>query len=164
VKIWGTLAVLALIGNFAYAAWGPLGEVELTLQMLLGWIHWPVALVIGVPPADCLTVAKFLGEKLVLTEFVAYLDLANHLAAVGRGEAAELSGRSLVILTYALCGFANFASIGIQIGGIAPLAPNRRQEVARLGLKAMIGGALATLMIACVAGTFYTGSSMLGLK
>ena len=163
-KVWATVAAIAIVGDVAYAFWGPLGaDVKLTLQLLLGWIHVPIALVIGVPPADCLTVARFLGEKLVLTEFVAYIDLANYLAAAGRGEVQELSGRALVILTYALCGFANFASIGIQIGGIAPLAPARRQEVARLGLKAMVGGAFATLMIACIAGIFYTGNSMLGL-
>lgn len=162
--VWGTLLAVAVVGNLAYLIWGPLGDVKLSLQLVLGWIHWPIALVLGVPPAECLTVAKFLGEKLVLTEFVAYLDLANYLAAAGRGEVPELSGRALVILTYALCGFSNFASIGIQIGGIAPLAPGRRHEVARLGLKAMVGGALATFMIACIAGVFYTGHSMLGLK
>ena len=163
-KVWATVVAIAIVGDVAYAFWGPLGaDVKLTLQLLLGWLHVPIALVIGVPPAECLTVARFLGEKLVLTEFVAYIDLANYLAAAGRGEVQELSGRALVILTYALCGFANFASIGIQIGGIAPLAPSRRQEVARLGLKAMVGGAFATLMIACIAGIFYTGNSMLGL-
>ena len=106
---------------------------------------------------------KLLGEKLILTEFGAYLDLANQLAASARGEVPMLDPRSLVIVSYALCGFANVASIGIQIGGIAPLAPNRRQEIARLGFKAMVGGALATFMIACVAGVFYSGRSMLGL-
>jgi CNT family concentrative nucleoside transporter len=116
-----------------------------------------------VPPAECLTVGRFLGEKLILTEFTAYLDLSNFLAAAARGEIPGLSPRSLVILTYALCGFSNFASIGIQIGGIAPLAPSRRHEIARLGFKAMVGGALATFMIACIAGTFFTGRSMLGL-
>jgi CNT family concentrative nucleoside transporter len=162
--IWGTVLAVAAAGDVAYLFWGPLGSgVSLTLQGILGWIHWPIAFLMGVPASECLTVSRFLGEKLVLTEFVAYLDLANHLSAAARGEAAEISGRSLVILTYALCGFANFASIGIQIGGIAPLAPGRRHELARLGLKAMVGGALATFMIACVAGTFYSGHSMLGL-
>jgi len=161
---WGSVVALAFIGNVAYAAFGPLGgETRLSLQLLLGWLHWPVALIMGVPPAECLTVGRFLGEKLILTEFTAYLDLSNFLAAAARGEIPGLSPRSLVILTYALCGFSNFASIGIQIGGIAPLAPSRRHEIARLGFKAMVGGALATFMIACIAGTFFTGRSMLGL-
>ena len=163
--IWGTVLGIAIVGNVAYLAFGPLaGDTKLSLQLLLGWMHWPIALIIGVPVSECLTVAKFLGEKLILTEFVAYLDLANYLGQAARGEVPGLSPRSLVLLTYALCGFSNFASIGIQIGGIAPLAPGRRQELARLGLKAMVGGALATFMIACIAGTYFTGHSMLGLK
>jgi CNT family concentrative nucleoside transporter len=161
---WGSVAVVALVGNAAFLLFGPLAaETSLSLQLLLGWLHVPVALIMGVSPSEALTVGKFLGEKLVLTEFVAYLDLANYLGAASRGEVPELSARALVVLSYALCGFSNFASIGIQIGGIAPLAPNRRHELARLGLIAMVGGALATFMIACVAGTFFTGRSMLGL-
>jgi nucleoside permease NupC len=161
---WGSVAAVALVGNAAFLFFGPLAaETSLSIQLLLGWLHVPVALIMGVPPSEALTVARFLGEKLVLTEFVAYLDLANYLGAASRGEVPELSARALVVLSYALCGFSNFASIGIQIGGIAPLAPNRRHELARLGLIAMVGGALATFMIACVAGTFFTGRSMLGL-
>jgi CNT family concentrative nucleoside transporter len=122
-----------------------------------------VAFLMGVPVADCLTVGRFLGEKLILTEFVAYLNLSSYLGEAARGAAAPLDPRSLFILSYALCGFANFASVGIQIGGIAPLAPQRRAEIAQLGFKAMVGGALATFMIACVAGVFYGGRSTLGL-
>lgn len=163
--IWGTVLGVAVVGNLAYLVFGPLGgDTRLSLQLILGWMHWPIALIMGVPVAECLTVAKFLGEKLILTEFVAYLDLANYLGQAARGEVPGLSARSLVLLTYALCGFSNFASIGIQIGGIAPLAPSRRHELARLGFKAMVGGALATFMIACIAGTFFSGHSMLGLK
>jgi CNT family concentrative nucleoside transporter len=162
-KGWLTVAGIAVAADIAYLAWGPLAPgTPLSLQGLLGWLHWPVAYVMGVPAADCLTVGRFLGEKLILTEFVAYLDLSNYLGAAARGEVPALDPRSIVILTYALCGFSNFASIGIQIGGIAPLAPSRRHELARLGLKAMVGGALATFMIACIAGIFYTGRSMLG--
>lgn len=118
----------------------------------------------GVPPQDCLAIGKLLGEKLVITEFGAYLDLSNQLGAIARGAAPPLDPRSIVIVSYALCGFANIASIGIQIGGIAPLAPSRRHDIARLGLKAMVGGALATFMIACVAGTYYAGHSVLGAQ
>jgi CNT family concentrative nucleoside transporter len=162
-RVWQCVAGIAVAATAAYGVWGPLGgSTSLSLQLVLGWLHWPVAFVMGVPAHDCLAVGKLLGEKLILTEFGAYLDLANQLAASARGEAPALDPRSLVIVSYALCGFANVASIGIQIGGIAPLAPNRRSEIARLGFKAMVGGALATFMIACVAGVFYSGRSMLG--
>ena len=135
---------------------------SLSMQLVLGWLHWPIAFIMGVPAQDCLAIGKLLGEKLILTEFVAYLDLADQLGKAARNEAAMLDGRSIVIVTYALCGFANFASIGIQIGGMAPLAPSRRQDIARLGFKSMVGGALATFMIACIAGIFYDPLSTIG--
>jgi nucleoside transporter len=160
---WASVVVIAVAANLAYLVFGPLADgTQLSLQLLLGWLHWPIALVMGVPPQDCLAVGKILGNKLILTEFVAYLDLSNLLAAGARGEVPLLDPRSIVIVSYALCGFANVASIGIQIGGIAPIAPSRRHDVARLGLKAMVGGALATFMIACVAGMFYR-PGMLGV-
>jgi concentrative nucleoside transporter, CNT family len=160
---WRGVLLTGLAASAAYLIWGPLGpDTRLSLELLLGWLHWPIAYVMGVPPQDCLVVGKLLGEKLIKTEFVAYLDLSNLLAAIGRGEAPPLDPRSLFIVSYALCGFANVASIGIQIGGIAPLAPSRRHEIARLGFKAMVGGALATFLIACVAGVFYGGQNSLG--
>jgi concentrative nucleoside transporter, CNT family len=162
---WGTVGAVALVANLAYVLFGPLApEMDLSLQVVLGWLHWPVAFIMGVPAQDCLLVGKLLGEKLVLTEFAAYADLGNLLAASARGEIPPIDPRSTVIVSYALCGFANVASIGIQIGGIAPLAPSRRADIARLGFKAMVGGALATFMIACVAGTFYHGASTLGVS
>ena len=85
-------------------------------------------------------VGRLLGEKLVLTEFVAYSDLAGHLGAISRGEAMPMDPRSIVIVSYALSGFSNFASIAIQIGGIGALAPNRRSDLARLGLRAVAAG------------------------
>jgi CNT family concentrative nucleoside transporter len=117
----------------------------------------------GTPAKDCLTVGKFLGEKLILTEFGAYADLAGYLGAARNGTVPTLDPRSIVLVSYALSGFANFASIAIQIGGISPLAPSRRSEIARLGLRAMIGGAITSYIIACVAGIFYNGTSMLGI-
>jgi nucleoside transporter len=164
-RTWLGLLAMAAAANIAFAIWGPLGAAtDLSLQLVLGWLHWPIAFVMGVPAQDCLAIGKLLGEKLILTEFGAYLDLSNQLAAAARGEIPPLDPRSLVIVSYALCGFANVASIAIQIGGLAPLAPSRRGEIARLGLKAMIGGALATFIIACVAGIFYTGQSTLGVR
>jgi CNT family concentrative nucleoside transporter len=120
----------------------------LTFQQILGWLFWPFAFLIGVPVAECATVATFLGEKIVLTEFIAYLHLYESLSE----GVVQLSPRTVVIASYALCGFANFGSIGIQIGGIGGIAPERRHDLARLGLRAMFGGMLASLMTAAVAG------------
>jgi CNT family concentrative nucleoside transporter len=158
------LGGLLLITNALYAAFGPLGsQASLSIQLILGWLHWPVAFVMGTPVQDCLVVGRLLGEKLILTEFVAYADLAGYLASARQGVTAPLDPRSIVVVSYALSGFANFVSIAIQIGGISPLAPTRRHEIARLGFKAMVGGAITSYIIACVAGTFYNGVSMLGL-
>jgi len=149
--------------NAAFFFFGPLPQgSRLSLQLVLGWLHWPIAFLMGTPIQDCLVVGRFLGEKIILTEFVAYADMAGHLAAARQGAAPAMDPRSIVIAAYALSGFANFASIAIQIGGISPLAPSRRHEIARLGLKAMIGGAITSYIVACVAGAFYSGSSMLG--
>jgi len=120
----------------------------LTFQQVLGWLFWPFAFLIGVPAAECATVGTLLGEKIVLTEFIAYLHLYESLSE----GAVQLSHRTVVIASYALCGFANFGSIGIQIGGIGGIAPERRHDLARLGLRAMFGGMLASLMTAAVAG------------
>ena len=127
---------------------GASAVVPLTFQQILGWLFWPFAFLIGVPVAECSTVATFLGEKIVLTEFIAYLHLYESLSE----GVAQLSPRTVVIASYALCGFANFGSIGIQIGGIGGIAPERRHDLARLGLRAMFGGMLASLMTAAVAG------------
>jgi CNT family concentrative nucleoside transporter len=118
-----------------------------SIENILGVVAWPVAWVRGVPAQDCLVVGKLIAVKTVLNEFVAYLQLADMLKA---GE--PLSYRAIVISTYALSGFANFSSIAIQIGGISAIAPSRRQDLARLGLMAMIAGAIATLMTATIAG------------
>ena len=124
----------------------PLGAVGLSLSQILGWVFTPAAFLIGVPAAEAATVGALLGKKLILNEFVAYLDLAA-LRAEG-----TLSLKSEVIATFALCGFANLSSIGIQIGGIGAIAPGRRRDLARLGLRALIGGTLATLASATIAG------------
>jgi CNT family concentrative nucleoside transporter len=156
------IGIALAVSNLGFAVFGPLSS-PLSMQLILGWLHWPVAFLMGAPVKDCLVVGRMLGEKLILTEFVAYSDLAGYLQAAKQGTAMPLDPRSIVITSYALSGFANFVSIAIQIGGISPLAPSRRQEIARLGLKAMIGGAITSYIIACVAGTFYNGVSMLGL-
>jgi concentrative nucleoside transporter, CNT family len=122
---------------------------NLSLDIILGWIFSPLAWVMGVPWADCETVGRLLGEKMAINEFVAYASLANLLES-----GAQLHERSIVIATYALCGFANFSSIAIQIGGIGGIAPKRRHDLARIGFKAMIGGTLAAFMTGTIAGIF----------
>lgn len=113
------------------------------LQTFLGWLNAPFAWLMGIPWEDCRTVGSILGERIVLNEFMGYLSLSK---------AEGLQPHSTVITTYALCGFANFASIAIQIGGIGALAESRRADLARLGFKAMVGGLLACYCTACIAG------------
>ncbi len=117
-----------------------------TLQTIFGWINAPFAWLMGVPAKDCFNVGQILGERVVLNEFVSYLDLTTNAKQLA------LDPRSFTIATYALCGFANFASIAIQVGGIGSLAPERRGEMAKIGFRAMLGGLLAAYMTACLAG------------
>src|SRR3989442_12320808 len=115
----------------------------------------------GTPVKDCMVVGRLLGEKLILAEFVAYSDLAGRLAAVGRGEVPALDPRSIVIVSYALSGFSNFASIAIQIGGIPPPAPTQRGDISTLGCKAESAGALPSFMLGAGSGAFHSGPAML---
>jgi CNT family concentrative nucleoside transporter len=135
------LGLLALI-NAGLAMFHP----DLSLQMLLGYVFWPIAAVMGVPSADITELGQLIGTKLIATEFVAYQDLGKMAAA------NAVSPRTVMIASFALCGFANFSSVAIQIGGLGAMAPERRSDLARLGVRAMFGGAIATCMTACVAG------------
>ena len=126
-----------------------IGMETLSLQSIFGFVLTPLAWTMGIPWADCGAFATMLGEKLVVTEFVAYASLGEALNAEG---GPAIGARSGQIAAYALCGFANFASIGIQIGGLTVLAPNRRQMIVSLAVRAMLGGALASWMTASVAG------------
>lgn len=132
----------ACLGGLASLA----GIEDLTLERMLGWLCQPLALAMGVSWEDRATVGALLGKRTILNEFLAYDDLAKLLRD------GAISTRSTVIATYALCGFANFASIAIQIGGIGSLVPSRRTDLARHGLRAMIGGTLASFMTANIAG------------
>jgi CNT family concentrative nucleoside transporter len=114
------------------------------LETIFGWINAPMAWLMGVPPADCQKVGQVLGERIVLNEFVGYLSLSQRVN--------ELQPRSVMLATYALCGFANFSSIAIQIGGIGALAPGRRADLSRLGFRAMLGGLIACYITAAVVG------------
>ena len=125
-------------------AWLGTSLDKLSLQAILGWVFGPIAWALGVPWRDAGTIGSLLGTRMVLNEFVAYSQLG---ALKG-----SLDPRSFTIATFALCGFANFSSIGIQLGGIGALAPSRRQDLARLGVRAMIAGTLANFVTATIAG------------
>jgi concentrative nucleoside transporter, CNT family len=121
-----------------------LGLVGLSLQLLFGWCFAPVAWAMGVPWRDAPVIGNLLGTRMALNEFIAYSQLGQLRS--------QLDPRSFTIATFALCGFANFSSIGIQIGGIGALAPSRRHDLARLGLRAMLAGTLANFVTATIAG------------
>jgi CNT family concentrative nucleoside transporter len=123
---------------------------SLSLNMLLGYIFAPVAWLVGVAKTDMVAIGQLLGEKTILNEFYAYVSLAEM-----KQNNVITDPKSLLIATYALCGFANFASIGIQIGGISQLAPNQRRNLTELGIKALIGGTIACLMCGCIAGMLF---------
>ena len=141
------LALVYLLNGMLGWIGGFLGFEMLTLEWILGWLLAPIAWLMGVPWVDAPVVASLMGVKTVLNEFVAYLQLANVL-----GGEHQLQPRSIIIATYALSGFANFSSIAIQLGGIGGIAPSRRHDLARLGLRAMIAGSIAGFMTATVAG------------
>jgi CNT family concentrative nucleoside transporter len=133
----------SVMGGWFNAKW------DWSLSTLLGYLFWPFAWLMGIETRECLPAGELLGKKMATNEFVAYIELGNWLQ---KDSAQRVSDRTAVILTYALCGFANFSSIGIQIGGIGGIAPERRHDLARLGLRAMLGGTLACFMTACIAG------------
>jgi CNT family concentrative nucleoside transporter len=120
---------------------------SLSLQLILGYIFAPVAWLIGINSSEMVQVGQLLGEKTILNEFVAYFSFGQM-----KQSGIISDPKSILITTYALCGFANFASIGIQIGGISQLAPNQRRNLTELGLKALLGGTIACLMCGCIAG------------
>ncbi|MEE2743918.1 MAG: NupC/NupG family nucleoside CNT transporter [Bdellovibrionota bacterium] len=143
------IALIAMVNGLFGWVGNLFGFQGLTLELILGYIFAPVAWLLGVPWnwEECLKVGTLLGQKLVLNEFVAYTGLQK-LINTPNG----LSERSVNISVYALCGFANFSSIAIQVGGIGSLVPGRRKEFAQLGMKCLLGGTLACLMTACIAG------------
>lgn len=140
------IALVALLNGILSGLGGLVGFPSLSFELITGYLFSPVAFMIGVPWEDCLAVGGLLGKKLVLNEFVAYMDLKELMG--------QLQQRSIIISTYALCGFANFSSIAIQVGGIGVLAPERRKDLAELGVRSLIAGTLACLMTASVAGIF----------
>ncbi len=139
------IAIVALANYLVTFPQTRLGvQTPVTLQAIFGWINAPFAWLMGVPAKDCLTIGNILGERIVLNEFIGYMSLTSHTTVVAH--------RSFVLATYALCGFANFSSIAIQVGGIGSLVPERRGEMAKFGIRAMIGGVLASYLTATIAG------------
>lgn len=132
-------------------------NIDWTLKGLLGYVYYPFTLIIGIPFEEAIAVSKIIGERLILTEVISFQDLSN-LAAMG----GQISPRSLVITTYAITGFASVASMSIFVGGYAALIPERVKDISVLGVKALIGATLATLLTACLAGLFYSSASILG--
>lgn len=148
------LGLLALINGVLTGFGGIIGLPELSLELIFSYLFAPIAWLMGVPWNDCLQVGVLLGKKTIINEFIAYLDLKQLIENsqnISQGETA-FSQRSIIISTYALCGFSNIGSIAIQIGGISGMAPERQPDVARLGIRAMIAGSIACFMTACVAG------------
>ena len=148
INITAMLIVMIALVSLANLMIGLLPEVNgtpLTAQRLLGWLLAPVVWLMGIPWEQALTGGRLLGTKTILNEFIAYVDLAAL-------PAGELDARSRLIMVYALCGFANFGSLGIMIGGMGTMAPERRAEIVALGLKSIVAGTLATCMTGAVVG------------
>jgi CNT family concentrative nucleoside transporter len=139
------IALLAMANAGLEHVGGWLGVEGLTFQRVLGWLFAPLALLLGIAPDEAQAVGSLLGVKTVLNEFLAYRDLAALIAQ------HQISARAAVISSYALCGFANFGSLAILLGGVGAMVPERRPEIAQLGLKAILAGTLATMMTASVA-------------
>ena len=145
------VGLIALVNGVLGGVGGWFGYGDLTLQSIFGWIFKPLAYLIGVSWDESAIAGQMIGMKLAVNEFVGYLEFAKYLQP---DTAVVLSEKTKAIITFALCGFANFSSIAILIGGIGGMAPNRRGDVARLGLKAVVAGTLANLMSATIAGLF----------
>ncbi|CAM4402690.1 NupC/NupG family nucleoside CNT transporter [Pseudoalteromonas ostreae] len=140
------VALIALLNGLLGGIGGWFDYPTLTLQEILGYIFAPVAWLLGVPWSEAIIAGSFIGQKLVVNEFVAYLDFMNYRDT--------LSAHTQAIVTFALCGFANLSSIAILLGGLGGMAPSRRKDIARLGLRAVLAGSMANLMSAAIAGFF----------
>jgi CNT family concentrative nucleoside transporter len=144
------IAVLGLVAlvDLGLSALGP----AWSLKAIFGYIFYPFTIILGVPRSDWGVISRIIGERVIVTEVVAYKDLAIAL----EGDLLQYPQRSAVIATYALCGFAHVASMAIFVGGISALAPDRTRNISRVALRALLAATLACLLTACVAGTFYT--------
>jgi CNT family concentrative nucleoside transporter len=151
------IALIALINGILAGIGGWLDYPQLSLELILGWVFSPIAFLIGVPWSEAMTAGSFIGQKVVVNEFVAYMNFGEYLKPDAQVIAAglqPLSDHTKAIISFALCGFANLSSVAILLGGLGGMAPNRRKDVARLGMKAVMAGTLSNLMSATIAGFF----------
>ena len=151
------IGLIALINGILGGVGGWFGMENLTLELLLGWIFAPLAFIIGVPWEEATIAGSFIGQKTVVNEFVAYLNFVPYVgenAQIVEATGQVMSVKTQAIISFALCGFANLSSIAILLGGLGGLAPNRRHDIARMGVKAVIAGTLSNLMAATIAGFF----------
>ena len=158
IAVLGIVGILDLVLSKASLPFADVLGGPLSLARILGWVFAPLAWLLGIEPSDVQVAGQLLGQRLVLTEVVAY----QQLGTLASGEA--LSPRTLLILSYALCGFTHVASVGIFVGGIAALAPSRRDDLAAISIRALVGSTLATLITGAIAGLLYHGQrGLLGL-
>ncbi|MBN8413240.1 NupC/NupG family nucleoside CNT transporter [Halomonas denitrificans] len=152
------IGLIALLNGILGGVGGWFGMSSLSLEMILGWLFSPLAFLLGIPWEEATLAGSFIGQKLVVNEFVAFINLAPYIdgeqMVAATGEA--MSAHTAAVLSFALCGFANLSSIAILLGGLGSIAPSRRHDIARLGLKAVLAGTLSNLMSACIAGFFMT--------
>ncbi|MTI14789.1 NupC/NupG family nucleoside CNT transporter [Sansalvadorimonas verongulae] len=140
------IALIAMVNGMLGGIGGWFGHADLSLQMILGYLFSPIALALGIPTSEMLQAGSLIGQKIVLNEFVAYIDFVSIKES--------LSAHSQAVITFALCGFANLSSIAILLGGLGSMAPERRSDIARMGIKAVLAGSLSNLMSAAIAGLF----------
>ncbi|ENU1226739.1 MULTISPECIES: NupC/NupG family nucleoside CNT transporter [Providencia] len=153
------IALIALINGILGGIGGWFDYPQLSLELLLGWLFAPIAFLIGVPWSEATVAGSFIGQKIVVNEFVAFMNFGEYMKADAEVLAAGkqvLSDHTKAIISFALCGFANLSSVAILLGGLGGMAPSRRSEVARLGMKAVMAGTLSNLMSATIAGFFLT--------
>jgi CNT family concentrative nucleoside transporter len=143
------IALVAMLDALVQWMGSLVGVNDLTFTRILGWLGWPIAFLMGVPPADCAFVGELIGIKTASNEFVAYARLA---AAIDEG---RVGGRAIVIASYALCGFSNLGSMGIMVGGLSQMAPKKRALLSQEVVRALVAGTLACFATACVAGALY---------
>ncbi|EOD53948.1 NupC/NupG family nucleoside CNT transporter [Aeromonas molluscorum] len=154
------IGLIAMINGIFSGIGGWFGYPQLSLELLLGWLFSPLAFLIGVPWSEATVAGSFIGQKLVVNEFVAYLNFAPYLKDELLINGVVMSDHTKAIISFALCGFANLSSVAILLGGLGSMAPNRRGDIARFGLKAVLAGSLSNLMSATIAGFFLALSAM----
>lgn len=151
------IALIALLNGILGGIGGWFDYPQLSLELILGWVFSPIAYLIGIPWSEAMVAGSFIGQKIIVNEFVAFMNFGQYLQAEELVKAAGLqvlSDHTKAIISFALCGFANLSSVAILLGGLGSMAPNRRHDIARFGLKAVAAGTLSNLMSATIAGFF----------